>query len=111
AYWAFHIAAEDDRIVESIILNPRAMIWDDGLLARREAKKVGQVLDTRAWRRLVRGQIAPSRFVDVSRALVGSAASGARRAPARIIGWTRSPDAVAEVEDRLDGLRDRGTRL
>ena len=27
------------------------MIWDDGLLARREAKKVGQALEARSWRR------------------------------------------------------------
>ena len=68
AYWGFHTAADDARIVESIILNPRAMIWDDGLLARREAKKVAQVLDGGPGERLASGDIEPSRLVDVSRA-------------------------------------------
>jgi hypothetical protein len=87
------------------------MIWDDGLLERREAKKATRVLDRGAWRRLVQGDIAPSRVVDVSRALAGSAAKAARRAPSRILAWNRSPSAIAEVEDRLDALRDRGTRM
>ncbi len=111
AYWAFHTAATDPRIVESVILNPRAMIWDSGLLARREAKKAGQVLEAGAWRRLVRGEIELSRIVDVSRAVAGSAASAARRAPTRLVTRRRTPEAVALVESRLDILRDRETRL
>jgi hypothetical protein len=111
AYWGFHTAAADERVVETILLNPRAMIWDDGLLERREAKKVTQALDRGSWRRLVQGEIAPSRVVDVSKALAGSAAQAARRVPSRILAWNRSPGAIAETEERLDRLRDRGTRM
>ncbi len=111
AYWAFHTAAEDDRIVESIILNPRAMIWDDGLLARREAKKATQVLDGRAWKRLASGDIELSRLVDVSRALAGSAAGAAKRTPARIATRFRSGPAGDPIERLMDILRDRGIRL
>jgi hypothetical protein len=111
AYWAFHTAAEDDRIVESIILNPRAIIWDDGLLARREAKKVTQVLDGGAWKRLASGDIELSRLVDVSRALAGSAAGAAKRAPARIATRFRSGPEADPVERLMDALRDRGIRL
>jgi pimeloyl-ACP methyl ester carboxylesterase len=111
AYWAFHTAAEDDRIVESIILNPRAMIWDDGLLERREAKKVTQVLDGGAWKRLASGDIELSRLVDVSRALAGSAAGAAKRTPARIATRFRSGPAADPIERLMDALRDRGIRL
>ena len=111
AYWAFHTAAEDDRIVELIILNPRAIIWDDGLLARREAKKVTQVLDGGTWKRLASGDIELSRLVEVSRALAGSAAGAAKRTPARIATRFRSGPAADPIERLMDALRDRGIRL
>ncbi len=111
AYWAFHRAASDDRIVEAIILNPRAMIWDSGLLARREAQKVGQLLEAGSWSRIVRGEVGVSRMVAVSRAAAGSAAGAARRAPGRLVDRLRSTTQEDPVESRLDILRDRGTRL
>ncbi len=40
AYWSINVAAHDSRVVEVIAINPRAVVWDDDLLARREARKV-----------------------------------------------------------------------
>ena len=60
-YWAFHTAAADPRVVEAIIVNPRAMIWEADLLERREAQKVGRLLEPALWDRIVqrRGRRLP----------------------------------------------------
>jgi alpha-beta hydrolase superfamily lysophospholipase len=36
AYWSFHSAVEDRRVVAAIMLNPRALIWDPTLLIERK---------------------------------------------------------------------------
>ena len=111
AYWAFHRTASDDRVVEAIILNPRAMIWDSGLLARREAQKVVQLMERGSWRRIVKGEIGVSRMVAVSRAAAGSAAGAAIRTPGRVVDRLRSTNREDPVESRLDAIRDHGARL
>jgi len=36
AYWSFHAALRDPRVSGAIMLNPRALIWDTGLLPARD---------------------------------------------------------------------------
>jgi pimeloyl-ACP methyl ester carboxylesterase len=36
AYWSFHSAVEDPRVMSAIMLNPRALIWDPTLLIERK---------------------------------------------------------------------------
>ncbi len=110
AYWAFNTGAQDRRVVEAIIVNPRAMVWDLELLTRREARKVKRLRQPDLWRRLLRGDVTGARILEVSRALAATAARTVVRAPARLHKGRSSP-----VEDpaitRLDSLRDHGTRV
>ncbi len=102
-YWAFHTGAADRRVVEAIILNPRAMIWDPDLLTRREAKAVRRLIEPALWTRVLHGQVPATRMVDISRAMVRTATSAAttrlrrvgadhpcrRPSPRRKTSWTR----------------------
>ena len=110
-YWAFHTAAADRRVIEAIIVNPRAVIWDDGLLARREAAKVGRLSERALWGRIVHGEIPLSRMVEISRAMATTAARATALRLRRIRGEQPSPPTSAEVETLMDALREHGTRV
>ncbi len=110
-YWAFHTGASDPRVVEAIILNPRAMIWDPDLLSRREAKAVRRLIEPALWDRVLHGQVQATRMVDISRAMVRTATSAATTRLRRI--GTDQPvlSTVSQVEGLLDALREHGTRV
>jgi pimeloyl-ACP methyl ester carboxylesterase len=110
-YWAFHTGAADPRVVEAIILNPRAMIWDPELLTRREASKVGRLIEPALWHRLVHGQVPATRIVDVSRALIRTTTSAATTRLLRSASERQMPSAVTQAEGLLDALRGHGTRV
>ncbi len=110
AYWAFNTGAQDRRVVEVIIVNPRAMVWDPDLLTRREARKVGRLRQPDLWRRVLRGEIPPSRMLEISRALAATAARSAARAPGRLRN-ARSGQPEDPAVARLDSLRDHSTRV
>jgi dienelactone hydrolase len=38
AYWAFHTALIDDRVTSTLMLNPRVVIWDEGLSPARDMR-------------------------------------------------------------------------
>ena len=111
AYWAFHTAATDPRVVTALIVNPRAMVWDSELLTRREAAKAGRLLQPALWERVLRGEVAASRMAAVSRALLRTAASAAIRAPRRFHSARRKDRSVDPTESRLDALSGLGTRV
>ncbi len=79
AYWAFHGAVEDPRVVAAIMLNPRALIWDPTLLMERK---------------IARGWLHPSNWHKINRA-------SARRALANL-GW-----ALAALRRLLASRRGR----
>lgn len=110
-YWAFHTAATDPRVTAALILNPRAMIWDSGLLARREARKVEQLLTPGLWRRVASGSVALGRAAPILRAVAVSSGRALLALPGR---WrarhTRTVEA-GPVETLLDTLRNSGTRV
>ena len=110
-YWAFHTAAGDPRVVEAIILNPRAMVWDPDLLTRREANKVGRLVEPALWDRALHGKVPASRMVDISRAMVMTATSAAARKLRRRGVDQAMPSASATIEARLDALLDHRTRV
>jgi alpha-beta hydrolase superfamily lysophospholipase len=110
-YWAFHTGAADPRIVEAIILNPRAMIWDPDLLTRREAKAVRRLIEPALWDRVLHGQVPATRMVDISRAMVRTATSAATTRLRRIGADQPMPSAVTQAEALLDALRRHGTRV
>ena len=110
-YWAFHTGAADRRVVEAIILNPRAMIWDPDLLTRREAKAVRRLIEPALWTRVLHGQVPATRMVDISRAMVRTATSAATTRLRRVGADRPMPSAVTQAEDLLDALREHGTRV
>jgi alpha-beta hydrolase superfamily lysophospholipase len=110
-YWAFHAGAADPRVVEAVILNPRAMIWDPDLLARRDAKAVRRLIEPALWDRVVHGQVPATRVVDISRAMVRTATSAATTRLRRIRSDQPMPSAAAQAEGLLDALREHGTRV
>ncbi len=109
-YWAFHTAAEDPRVVAALILNPRAMIWDDDLLTRREARTVERLLARGMWSRILRGEVSRSRVLAVARSVVRSAASRATQI-VRGQSGDGSRSGREAVERSLDALREHGTRV
>ena len=110
-YWAFHTAADDPRVVAALILNPRAMVWDEDLLTRREARSIERVMAAGVWRRLLRGDVSRARILGVSRAVVRTAPAGARRAFRGPRSRGGPETAAITVERCLDALRDHGTRV
>jgi hypothetical protein len=111
AYWAFHRAADDRRVVAALILNPRAMIWDDDLLARRQASKAGRLLDRSTWTGVLRGEIGLRRALPIARAVASTALAAARRAPARLARSGPSADAADPIVARFRRLSASGTRV
>ena len=112
AYWSFHTGAADPRVVEVVILNPRAMIWDDGLLDRREANKVGRLLDPSTLGRVARGEVSIRRAGAISGAIARRILrAAARRVDGRLPQGSGSGTQVDPVRSRLDALRDREVRV
>lgn len=109
-YWAFTTAAADPRIVEAIILNPRAMVWDPGLLTRREARKAERLLEPGLWNQVIRGQIPVSRMLAISRAVASRTAAAALDTPRRVRAGRSKDSAPDSTAVRLDALRDLKTR-
>jgi alpha-beta hydrolase superfamily lysophospholipase len=110
-YWAFHTAAADSRIVEAIVVNPRAMIWDADLLTRREAAKVGRLREPGVWAGVLRGRVPVSRMVDVSSAMARTARTTAFVKLRRTGDPSPGAAASATTEARLDALLANGTRV
>ncbi len=111
AYWAFHTAASDSRVIEAIIVNPRAMVWDPDLLARREARKVERLLEPALWQGLLRSKVPPSRMLAVSRAMARTAVRAVIRAARRTSAADRARRSSDVTEGRLDALQKLGTRV
>ena len=110
-YWAFHTAAADPRVIEAIIVNPRAMIWEADLLERREAQKVGRLLEPALWDRIIHREVGVSRMVSVSRAMARTATSAAITKARQIRTGQTSQPTKEQVEELLDALRGHGTRV
>ena len=52
AYWAFHAALRDDRILAAYLLNPRALLWDDGVHSRQQLRKLRKLARPSTWQRV-----------------------------------------------------------
>jgi dienelactone hydrolase len=40
AYWSLHAALDDARVTAALMINPRALVWDPGLLPARDLRKL-----------------------------------------------------------------------
>lgn len=68
AYWSFHAALRDPRVESALMLNPRALYYDTRLDEVRDARKARNVATPGAWKRILTGDIAPSRAATILRA-------------------------------------------
>ncbi|MGI8440923.1 MAG: hypothetical protein ACR2NV_12180, partial [Thermoleophilaceae bacterium] len=101
AYWAFHTALEDPRVMAVLMLNPRVLYWDPGIEEEREAAKAGKALQSESWRRLARGEISLAQIPVTARALsVRARNAPARRRRARHGSPDPLPGALTALEQR-----------
>jgi pimeloyl-ACP methyl ester carboxylesterase len=108
AYWSFHTALEDERVVCACMVNPRALFWDWSLGGVREARNVRKVVRAQTWRKLIRGEITPRRAMTIGRG-VGVAI---RAFPARTLTSMRARRADGDELGRaLDRLERTGTQV
>jgi hypothetical protein len=103
AYWAFHAALEDPRVTAALMVNPRALIWDPGLLPARDL------------RALLRGPVSWSQLRLASAARVRRLLAWLLQTPGRALKRLRSAVSPAlrkpnEVDLALHRLIESGKR-
>lgn len=104
AYWSFHVALRDERVVAAYLLNVRALFWDRSLAAVRDARKARWALEGSRWRRLLTGKVPLKELLRVVRATLAAPFTLTRRA-------LESRRQRRELESAFDRLRDAGQRL
>jgi alpha-beta hydrolase superfamily lysophospholipase len=108
-YWSFRAAQRDPRVCGALLLNAGALVWHPDLLTDRDARKLGRVIQTRWWKKLLRGEIRLAQLGATARAIASKAARWLRGLLSHANG--RDADAGrARLADELDRLPD-GVRL
>jgi hypothetical protein len=119
AYWSMHAALRDERIAAIIMLNPGALAWSEQVEVWSEQVHTSwstrslrrRLLHSSTLRKVVGGEIAPRRFVEVSRSLATLAVRRSLGRSRRIGGsWRENKSRPELVEPLLDALRDRSQR-
>jgi alpha-beta hydrolase superfamily lysophospholipase len=100
AYWAFHAALQDERVVAAFMVNPRALFWDGRRSLVAEAANARKLRSPRIWLKLLRGELSPERVLVFGRATAALLA----RLPARLLARWR---AHRTGGDRLDHALNR----
>jgi pimeloyl-ACP methyl ester carboxylesterase len=113
AYWSMYAALRDERVAGVVMLNPRTLIWDEWVYARRRTRELReQMRQGSNWRRVLRGEITLARHLETAHALASRAADAPRRARQRLSSSERARGAGADPVDALfDSLRDRDQRV
>jgi pimeloyl-ACP methyl ester carboxylesterase len=113
AYWSMHAALQDGRIGGVIMLNPRALIWDQwGYTVERTRDLRERLLLGSTWRRVLRGEITLARHLETAHQLAARAIRTPLRARERIAVSRRERGAGGEpIDGLLDALRDRDQRV
>lgn len=99
AYWSFHGALEDERVVAALLLNPRALYWDPSIETARELRR--GMLRTGSWRKALGGQVPAARLAEVAGKVPSAPLVLARRALSRSRARRTGTDALALAFDRL----------
>ncbi len=115
AYWSAHAAIQDERIASLIMLNPRALIWDEWVHAVRRTRELRErLLLGSTWRKVLRGEITLARHLEVARAILRGALRAPLRArPGQRTAPTGQPDTHETAEPlggMFDSLRERDQR-
>ena len=104
AYWSLYAGIEDPRVVGMVLLNPVVIVWDSGLGAARDVRRV---FAERSWR-LLRKNATPERL----RAVVALVASAPRRLFERLRTATAgSPTARDQFDTTLERLLASGKHV
>ena len=110
-YWAFEVVVADGRVIEAIVLNPRALVWDPELDHRREARGLDRLRERRSWRRLLQGDVSASRAVAVGRAVVNQRVREARRRSILRRSRTSPAGSIGTLKAALDRTSGLATRV
>jgi alpha/beta superfamily hydrolase len=101
SYLAFHGAARDKRVRAALLMNPRLLVWDTELVARREVRTLTELQKVAGWRRLLRGEVRLSRMQAIMQALAIHLRSALRPNRGHLA------NAVEELLARLRGNETR----
>ena len=113
AYWSMHAALRDEQIAAIIMLNPSVQGWSaEQAEAARAAKSLRRrLLHSSTLRKVLDGEIAPGRFVEVASSLAALAVRTSVDRSRRIAGsWRGDKSRPYPLDPLLDALRDRGQR-
>ncbi len=102
AYWAFHTALRDSRVEAALLLNPRALFWDDSIEADHAAQRVSRLRQPGSWRRVIRGEVSAPRvreIVGAKLAATSQTRSAARDRRGRLL--DQALDRLGEADQRL----------
>jgi pimeloyl-ACP methyl ester carboxylesterase len=104
AYWAFHGALRDPRVEVALLLNPRALYFDNRLDEVRTARRAREVTKAGAWKKVASGSVTPARAARILRA--------AATAPLHARADKRThQDRRQKVDAALDTLDETGKRI
>jgi len=104
AYWSMHTALQDERVAGIVMLNPRALIFDEWTYALRRTRDMRKRLMLGStWRRVFRGKITLARHLETARAISAHALRAPQRARERLAA-SRHPPAAGAVADPAEGL-------
>lgn len=106
--WAFQTALKDRRIVAALMINVRILYWDPALDVARDLRRTRLLVKPVIWKRILRGEVSPGRFV----AFFGWLGRSPLRRIAQIRGARpeQSP-TIEQVAQAFDQLQRQGTEL
>jgi pimeloyl-ACP methyl ester carboxylesterase len=99
AFWSFHVAQDDPRVVATVLLNPMTFAYDPFAAVLRTSRVLRRVWQASGWRKLLGGDSSLSNVTTVLRA-----------AAVRVVTLPKVRRRDDEVEPGLDRLRDKGVR-
>ena len=114
AYWAFHAALQDERVVAAYLINPRALLWDQDLASLRDARKLHKLRRISTWRRVIDPRRSTTPAKVIAAAVARSATLRLRAVPVhgrRTAVAAHEPPAVEQQFDRLTVTNTRGLLL
>jgi alpha-beta hydrolase superfamily lysophospholipase len=106
-YWAFQAALREPRVSAALLVNAGALVWDDELVTRRDARKIARLRQLDWWRKILRGHVSVARM----RAIVRAYARDAGRRWLRAARARDHAPVETSIDRGLDRLRDTQTRL
>ena len=109
AYWAFHGAIEDDRVIAAYLVNPRAVLWDRELETTRNVRKLRKLARPSMWRKLADPRRSTTSPRVVAAALARRLGDRARAVVARLTGRPRVLREPQSLERSFARLAASGT--